>query len=38
MKKSQSNLVQSNLVIQRFASTAGKNQYLLTSAGEAAVI
>ena len=33
MKKSQS-----NLVIQRFVSTTGKNQYLLTSAGEAAVI
>ena len=29
---------QSNLVIQRFVSTTGKNQYLLTSAGEAAVI
>jgi hydroxyacylglutathione hydrolase len=28
----------SNLVIERFASTTGKNQYLLTSAGEAAVI
>jgi len=28
----------SNLAIQRFVSTAGKNQYLLTSAGEAAVI
>lgn len=27
-----------NLAIQRFASTTGKNQYLLTSAGEAAVI
>ena len=33
MKKSQS-----NLLIQRFVSTTGKNQYLLTSAGEAAVI
>ena len=33
MKKSQS-----NLVIQRFASTTGKNQYLLTNVGEAAVI
>jgi hypothetical protein len=32
MKKSQS-----NLVIQRFVSAAGKNQYLLTSAGEAAI-
>ena len=29
---------QSDLVIQRFISTTGKNQYLLTSAGEAAVI
>jgi len=29
---------QSNLAIQRFVSTTGKNQYLLTSAGEAAVI
>jgi glyoxylase-like metal-dependent hydrolase (beta-lactamase superfamily II) len=29
---------QSNLDIQRFVSTTGKNQYLLTSAGEAAVI
>ena len=29
---------QSNLAIQRFASTTGKNQYLLTSAGEATVI
>jgi len=29
---------QSNLEIQRFVSTTGKNQYLLTSAGEAAVI
>jgi hydroxyacylglutathione hydrolase len=29
---------QSNLEIQRFESTAGKNQYLLTSAGQAAVI
>jgi len=29
---------QSNLLIRRFVSTAGKNQYLLTSAGEAAVI
>ena len=29
---------QNNIEIQRFASTAGKNQYLLTSAGEAAVI
>jgi glyoxylase-like metal-dependent hydrolase (beta-lactamase superfamily II) len=29
---------QGNLVIQRFISTAGKNQYLLTSAGEAAAI
>jgi len=29
---------QSNLVIQQFVSTTGKNQYLLTSAGEAAVI
>ena len=29
---------QSNLVIQRFVSTTGKNQYLLTTAGEAAVI
>jgi hydroxyacylglutathione hydrolase len=28
----------SNLAIQRFVSTTGKNQYLLTSAGEAAVI
>ena len=28
----------SNLVIQRFVSATGKNQYLLTSAGEAAVI
>jgi hypothetical protein len=33
MKKSQS-----NLIIQRFVSATGKNQYLLTSAGEAAVI
>jgi glyoxylase-like metal-dependent hydrolase (beta-lactamase superfamily II) len=33
MKKSQS-----NLLIQRFVSTTGKNQYLLTSASEAAVI
>jgi len=30
--------VQSNLAIQRFVSTTGKNQYLLMSAGEAAVI
>ena len=29
---------QSNLTVQRFVSTTGKNQYLLTSAGEAAVI
>jgi glyoxylase-like metal-dependent hydrolase (beta-lactamase superfamily II) len=29
---------QDNLEIQRFASTTGKNQYLITSAGEAAVI
>ena len=29
---------QNNLEIQRFVSTANKNQYLLTSAGEAAVI
>jgi glyoxylase-like metal-dependent hydrolase (beta-lactamase superfamily II) len=29
---------QSNLEIQRFVSTTGKNQYLLSSAGEAAVI
>jgi glyoxylase-like metal-dependent hydrolase (beta-lactamase superfamily II) len=29
---------QNNLIIQRFVSTTGKNQYLLTSAGEAAVI
>ena len=29
---------QSNLAIQRFVSTTGENQYLLTSAGEAAVI
>jgi glyoxylase-like metal-dependent hydrolase (beta-lactamase superfamily II) len=29
---------QSNLEIQRFVSTTGKNQYLLTSAGEAAII
>jgi glyoxylase-like metal-dependent hydrolase (beta-lactamase superfamily II) len=29
---------QSNLVIQRFVSTTGKNQYLLTTAGEVAVI
>ena len=29
---------QSNPAIQRFVSTTGKNQYLLTSAGEAAVI
>ncbi len=29
---------QSNLAIQRFVSITGKNQYLLTSAGEAAVI
>jgi len=28
----------SNLAIQRFVSTTGKNQYFLTSAGEAAVI
>ena len=28
----------SKLEIQRFVSTTGKNQYLLTSAGEAAVI
>ena len=28
----------SDLVIQRFVSTTGKNQYLLTSSGEAAVI
>jgi len=30
--------MQGKLAIQRFVSTAGKNQYLLTSAGEAAVI
>ena len=29
---------QSDLMIQRFVSTAGKNQYLLMSAGDAAVI
>jgi hydroxyacylglutathione hydrolase len=29
---------QNNLTIQRFVSTTGKNQYFLTSAGEAAVI
>jgi hydroxyacylglutathione hydrolase len=29
---------QSNLAIQRFVSTTGKNQYLLTSAGQAAAI
>ena len=32
------NKTQSNLAIQQFVSAAGKNQYLLTSAGEAAVI
>jgi hypothetical protein len=29
---------ESNIKIQRFVSPTGKNQYLLTSAGEAAVI